>query len=123
MTLDESLDHVETVVRLVSASMLGRDASAVEKASTQLRDVMQALSGLAPQLQLAQASPQSRLRLQRLGEQLQTQREHLARVSAQVQRQAAALVPQQASWSPYGHAAATRAGAQASVSRMYHAAG
>ena len=121
MTFDESLDHVETVVRLVSASLLGRDALAVEKASTQLRDVMQALSGLAPQLHLAQASPQSRQRLQRLGEQLITQREHLARVSAQVQRQAAALVPQQASWSPYGHAA--RAGAQASVSRMYHAAG
>jgi len=126
MQLEEALNHVESQVQLMAASLTGQeDVPAPDVVSERLRSCMVAFSGLAQNFTPEQFTPALRQRMQVISQTLALQREHLVRMGAITAQQAQVLVPQQRDGHTYGEMASTAApqGGRAAVSKLYHISG
>lgn len=120
MTLNEMLDSLDAIVRMVSASLESRDADSLEQSSGRLRDAMVAFSELVRRFGPSDWTPELRERAQALGERMTLQRDQLARMTVVAQRQAAALVPQASGDATYGQGLYGQPHAGPARARIYH---
>ena len=126
MPLEESLAAVEQLIDKVSAAMLAADPSALEKHSIALRDAAaafaHALERHAPPGTPVPAPLQQRIDALRAA--LAMQREGLARLSANADRQVAGVLPSPAAGAPatYGDGRSVQPG-RPGVARIYKSAG
>jgi hypothetical protein len=121
MQLEDALTAVEHQLESVSKALLVADPQALESGSTQLRDAAAQLSQAIVQISRQGVVPADlQKRLQALGALLGVQRESLARLAALTERQAAGLLPPDAT-ATYGSAMGGRN--SGSVARIYRSAG
>ena len=124
MSLEESLSAVEQLIEKVSAALLAADPQALEQSSTALRDAAARLTyALEQSAQRGQPLPAPlKKRVEDIGAQLANQREGLARLSANADRQVAGLLPEAGAPATYGDGRAVQPGT-AGVARIYKSAG
>ena len=124
MPLEESLSAVEQLIEKVSAALLAADPQSLEKSSTALRDAAAQLTyALEQSAQRGQPMPAPlQQRVEAIGAMLANQREGLARLSANADRQVAGLLPEAGTPATYGDGRAGQPG-KAGVARIYKSAG
>lgn len=124
MPLEESLSAVEQLIEKISAALLAADPQSLEKSSTALRDAAAQLTyALEQSAQRGQPLPAPlQQRVEAIGAMLANQREGLARLSANADRQVAGLLPEVGTPATYGDGRAVQPG-KAGVARIYKSAG
>lgn len=121
MQLSEALEQIDGMIDLVNALIVENQPDSTEQAIRQLRDGMQAFSGLAQRFGAEQFTPQNIQRMQAMSDRLTQMRGHIAKMSAITAQQLGMLIPEQSSTYTYG--GNKQPGTTASVARMYHISG
>lgn len=93
MQSDLALQAVEKQLEEVSSAILAGDPLALEKSSTQLRQVVADFSRLVDGKRGQPVSAERAQRIQQAGERLAVLRDNLARLTALVDRQVASVLP------------------------------
>lgn len=123
MSLEDSLSALEQLIEKISAALLAADSRSLESSSAALRDAAAQFAQVLQQSTEAGAPPPAFMqwRLDAVRERLAVQRDALARLGANADRQVATLLPPSDAASTYDSGLNPRQ-AKPGVARIYRSA-